>query len=433
MSPSVCVLTVLLAAMAQPASTGSGSADAEFEALQRGFVTLYESLRAAGGVAPGDETVIRIFRQRAMAFTARHRDDPRSLAMELQLSLWLDDEDRIDESYKQLIELTGDLDIGLAWVAHFQRLDDRRRIGEIFTRLIAQFPDEKRLLVDWANFYQDVNLYSRALEILENADLDPAEDPEAIITLSTCYFAEHRFGEVVAALESIPRDNLSSTLTVQIDMLLGQRGDYPELWAQEQETRTAEASADDLPRVELVTAHGRIVLELFENQAPNTVANFISLAEAGFYDGTAFHRVEPKFMAQGGDPNSRSPSGDTESTDLPGPVGTGGPGYRIQDEHDRDGARNHFAGSLSMAKTAGPHTGGSQFFITHIPTPHLNGLHTVFGRVISGLEVARSIEPNEVIESVTVLRKRSHEYIPQKLPDSVVVPPSTTAPASQDR
>ena len=73
MSPSVCVLTVLLAAMAQPASTGSGSADAEFEALQRGFVTLYESLRAAGGVAPGDETVIRIFRQRAMAFTARHR------------------------------------------------------------------------------------------------------------------------------------------------------------------------------------------------------------------------------------------------------------------------------------------------------------------------------------------------------------------------
>ena len=79
-----------------------------------------------------------------------------------------------------------------------------------------------------------------------------------------------------------------------------------------------------------------------------------------------------------------------------------------------------------MAKTAGPHTGGSQFFITHVPTAHLNGLHTVFGRVISGLDVARSIEPNEVIESVTVLRKRDHEYIPQKLPEAVPLPSPTT-------
>ncbi len=428
MSPSMCVLTVLLAALAQPASTGPTSSSEAFVALQRGFVTLYESLRAAGGVAPGDEAVIRIFRQRAAAFTVRHRDDPRSLAMELQLSLWLDDEDRVDESYQRLTELTGDVAIGLAWVSQFQRLDDRRRVGEIFTRLIAQFPEEKRLLVDWARFYQDVNLYSRALEILEDADLDAAEDPKALIALSTCYFAEHRFAEAAAALESIPRDRLSSTLAVQIDMLLGQRGDYPEFWTQEQVIRSAEALADDLPRVELVTARGRIVLELFENEAPNTVANFIALTESGFYDGTTFHRVLPNFMAQGGDPNSRPTTGDAA---LPAPVGTGGPGYRIQDEHDRDGARIHFAGSLSMAKTAGPHTGGSQFFITYVPTAHLNGLHTVFGRVITGLDIARSIEPNEVIENVTVLRKRDHEYIPQKLPESVPLPSATTAPAGQ--
>ncbi len=431
MSPSLCLLTVLLAALAQPVLTGSGasgSSDAEFEALQRSFVTLYESLRAAGGVAPRDDVVIRVLRQRAAAFTARNRDDPRSLAMELQLSLWLEDEDRINDSYKRLLELTGDLDIGLAWVSYFQRLDNRRRVGEIFTRLVAQFPDEKRILIDWASFYKDVNLYSRALDILEDADLDPEEDPEALIALSTCYFAEHRFPEAVAALESIPRDGLALTLTVQIDMLLGQRGDYPDYWAREQETRSTEASIDDLPRVELVTPRGRIVLELFENEAPNTVANFIALADSGFYDGTTFHRVQPNFMAQGGDPNSRSTSGDTE---LPGALGTGGPGYRIQDEHDRDGARLHFAGSLSMAKPAGPHTGGSQFFITQVPTAHLNGLHTVFGRVISGLDVARSIEPNEVIESVTVLRKRDHEYIPEKLPESVTLPSATTAPAGR--
>ncbi|GAB6166824.1 hypothetical protein JCM19992_28240 [Thermostilla marina] len=187
---------------------------------------------------------------------------------------------------------------------------------------------------------------------------------------------------------------------------------YKKAWAKEQELRKAEAEADDLPRVLLKTTKGEIVVELFEDQAPNTVANFISLVEKGFYDGVAFHRVIPGFMAQGGDPR-----GD----------GTGGPGYRIRDEYDQPGARLHFRGSLSMANTGQPDTNGSQFFITYMPTGHLNGKHTVFGRVIKGMDVVdklqprdpqrdTDVEPDKILEA-KVLRKRDHEYKPETLPE----------------
>ena len=178
--------------------------------------------------------------------------------------------------------------------------------------------------------------------------------------------------------------------------------------------RAAEAQADDLPRVKLTTSKGAIVVELFENEAPNTVANFIALVEKGFYAGTPFHRVIPGFMAQGGDPTGS---------------GAGGPGYAIACECDAPGARKHFLGTLSMAH-AGKDTGGSQFFLTFRPTEHLDGKHTVFGRVIEGFDVlpllmrtqdeqGRSmagIKP-DVIVKAEVVRKRDHAYEPKTLPD----------------
>jgi cyclophilin family peptidyl-prolyl cis-trans isomerase len=179
--------------------------------------------------------------------------------------------------------------------------------------------------------------------------------------------------------------------------------------------RQAEAAADDLPRVKLDTTAGDIVVELFENEAPNAVANFISLVEKGFYDGTPFHRVIPGFMAQGGDPTG---------------TGTGGPGHTIACECENPGARKHFRGSLSMAH-AGKDTGGSQFFLTFRPTEHLDGKHTVFGRVLSGDDVlaklARTqdaegrpvpgVQPDK-IQKAEVLRKRDHAYVPKTLPDA---------------
>src|SRR5262249_15222542 len=136
----------------------------------------------------------------------------------------------------------------------------------------------------------------------------------------------------------------------------------------------------------LQTTRGDIVVELFENEAPNTVANFISLVTKGLYDGTQFHRVLPGFMAQGGDPLSKDAAANKEN------IGKGGPGYTIPDEFQSPNHRDHFRGTLSMAHTQQPNSAGSQFFITFAPTPTLNGAYTAFGRVVEGLDVLAKLQ-----------------------------------------
>jgi cyclophilin family peptidyl-prolyl cis-trans isomerase len=155
---------------------------------------------------------------------------------------------------------------------------------------------------------------------------------------------------------------------------------------------------EKLPQVLLKTNKGDILLELYEDEAPNTVANFISLVEKKFYDGTKFHRVIADFMAQGGDPKGN---------------GSGGPGYRIKCECVRKDHRKHDRGVISMAKTEEIDTGGSQFFITFVKTPHLDGKHTVFGHVIKGMDVVDELKKGDVIEKATVEQKRDHEYKPE--------------------
>lgn len=137
--------------------------------------------------------------------------------------------------------------------------------------------------------------------------------------------------------------------------------------------------------VELETKKGTIQLELYPEHAPFTVNNFVFLAEAGFYDNVTFHRVISNFMIQGGDPTGS---------------GRGGPGYRFSDE-TRNNPLIHERGVISMAN-AGPNTNGSQFFITHAPQPHLNGRHTVFGKVIVGMGVVDNIAQGDRIQKVTV-------------------------------
>ncbi|NEP17664.1 MAG: peptidylprolyl isomerase [Leptolyngbya sp. SIO4C1] len=130
------------------------------------------------------------------------------------------------------------------------------------------------------------------------------------------------------------------------------------------------------------TDKGTIALDLFEQDAPNTVANFVKLSKEGFYDGLNFHRVIPNFMIQGGCPNG---------------TGTGGPGYQIKCEINPN---KHEAGSLSMAH-AGKDTGGSQFFICHSPQPHLDGVHTVFGKT-EDMDVVNAIRKGDKIKSVKI-------------------------------
>lgn len=139
-------------------------------------------------------------------------------------------------------------------------------------------------------------------------------------------------------------------------------------------------------QVNLETSRGDIVLELYPEHAPKTVNNFIFLINEGFYDGVTFHRVIERFMIQGGDPTG---------------TGRGGPGYRFEDELT-DNPLKHDAKVISMAN-AGPNTNGSQFFITHLPQPHLDGKHTVFGKVIQGEEVVDAIRQGDLIKSASLM------------------------------
>lgn len=138
-------------------------------------------------------------------------------------------------------------------------------------------------------------------------------------------------------------------------------------------------------RAVMETSRGTIELELYAQFAPKTVNNFVFLARQGFYDGLTFHRVIRNFMIQGGDPTG---------------TGSGGPGYKFEDEFVGNPLQ-HETGVISMAN-AGKNTNGSQFFITHGPQPHLNGKHTVFGKVISGQDVVNAIRQGDTMTSVVI-------------------------------
>jgi peptidyl-prolyl cis-trans isomerase B (cyclophilin B) len=138
-------------------------------------------------------------------------------------------------------------------------------------------------------------------------------------------------------------------------------------------------------KITLTTNKGPINITMFASKTPVTVASFLNLAQHGYYNGLKFHRVISDFMIQGGDPTG---------------TGSGGPGYQFADEFDPS-LRHDKAGILSMAN-AGPRTNGSQFFITHGPTPHLNGKHSVFGQVTEGQDVVNAIRQGDTIQSITI-------------------------------
>lgn len=212
-------------------------------------------------------------------------------------------------------------------------------------------------------------------------------------------------------ISEIPREELA---------LFSQLDSIDKDFERELATREAEAAADDLPRVELNTTKGKIVIELFENEAPETVGNFISLVESSFYDGILFHRVIKGFMAQAGGFSMRGPQIVN---------------YRIYDEHEVENARKHFRGTVSMASVPGvPDSANAQFFIALSPQPFLDGRHTAFGRIISDFEVIDSLIPNFKVDSegketpieeiipdriisARVLRKRDHVYKPNRVTD----------------
>lgn len=168
------------------------------------------------------------------------------------------------------------------------------------------------------------------------------------------------------------------------------------------------------PVVRITTGKGDMLVELYEDKVPNTVANLVELADKGFYKGMSFHRIIPGFMAQGGCPNSKQ--------GATGQPGTGGPGYTFADEVN-DSLKHTDRGILSMAN-AGRNTNGSQFFLCFGPAAHLDGKHAVFGKVVKGLEVMDALEalgsesgkPAELVHfTISVVAKRPHAYEVKKL------------------
>lgn len=408
------VLTISVptpSAAQEPTATPEMTQDESVQLIVDRFLRLYRSIQATGGIDEENRPHLTAMLDEVEAARVDHPDSIRLTAVATQLVAMLEDDDRVFDLFDQLMRLAPENEqVAQDWLTYFRQSDSPERADDVIDRLLEldlRGPALRRTLA--SHLKQDMQ-YDRAIAYLQGIDLDPSNNPEAIVTLAECLFAQHQFAEASELLNSIPQTVLEQNpqLGNRVQQHKPNYEQYIELWQAEQELRSLEAAADDLPRAELITEHGRIVVELFENEAPNTVANFITLAEEDFYDATAFHRVLVNFMAQGGDPLSRE--------GAEGSPGTGGPGYYIPDEHTRDDHRMHFSGNLSMAKTALPNTAGSGFYLTFEPTPWLNGKHTVFGRVIEGFDVVRQIRQDDELLEVNVLRKREHDYTVEKIP-----------------
>ncbi|MDP7008815.1 MAG: peptidylprolyl isomerase [Phycisphaerales bacterium] len=367
-----------------------------------------ESVVNQRGFAEGDSEAITNLRNAFHDLNAEN-SGPETLAAELQLTLWIGDHEQADLLFRQLMAaLPENPSIGLAWSRFALALPDANSEA-IFNELRSLYPTSPEIVLNWARELDGKNRFNEALAAMDGLDPQALTQLDAAGLYADLLFANNRFDEALAAMDAVDTRTFAGDAAKQnaLDSRKTRISETATKWQDELAIREIEAEMDDLPRVQLITSKGPILLELFEDHAPNTVANFVSLADSGYYDGTRFHRVLAKFMAQGGDPNSRE--------GATGQAGSGGPGYKIKDEHTGEDIRHHFAGTLSMAKTSAPNSAGSQFFLTHMPTPHLDGRHTVFGRIVEGLEIARLLEKNDDILTATVLRKRDHEYIPEKL------------------
>jgi cyclophilin family peptidyl-prolyl cis-trans isomerase len=368
-------------ARAVDADAASATAD-KFDRLQREFTQLQRYLMSRRGVGSAERAELQSLRGEIEAFSAAHPDDPRPIALDLQIGIWLGEDERVDAS---------------------------------FERLLAMQPENAAIRRRWAQTLSQRNDWPRIVEVLSVDEAAIERTPELAIERARALMNLNRYAEAIAAIVAISEAaRLQPGIAGQAEGLATQLEGLQEAWIVEQALREQEATLD-LPLVRLETSRGPIVLELFEEQAPYTVANFISLIERGFYDGTRFHRVIPGFMAQGGDPNTRA--------GAEGAPGMGGPGYTIPDEHSREDRRRHFAGSLAMAKPGNPNTpgrtqpnsAGSQFYVTVAPTQHLDGDYTVFGRIVEGEAALRMLRAEDELLSAAVLRKRDREYVPIRL------------------
>lgn len=320
-----------------------------------------------------------------------------------------------------------------------------RQLTELAIRAYAQSPEENKDLVNFIDqsliYFMQTDQYEDALDLAQKILNMKIQDFRVIRNGAFAALYANDFDTAEELLNQIKELGIMNNFGIsQSDFQYLKI--WKEQWAREKKLREAERRAGDLPRVVLATTQGEIELELFENEAPNTVANFIYLVEKGFYTNLDFQRVIQGFVAQGGGTEL------LKETNLDGTLkkrGDGTPGYSIHDELGEN-QRMHFRGALSMAN-AGPNTGGSQFFITFRPNTDLDGRHTVFGRVVRGMDVPSRfvhrdpgpkpekpgvIMPDKIL-SARVLKKRNHPYSPIMIPNKGQLPPFPKMPGLEDK
>ncbi len=307
-----------------------------------------------------------------------------------------------------------------------------------FNQAIAAHLDRPHLFVSLAKVEFDLNRFQDAYRDAAKAVAKDPKGEDAWEIYARAGFALERFVEVLKNIDlTFPGDTPPWASLIRRSAQQLQKS-----WLRELSQRLRDQKKGDLPVVRLVVEHrkfaapadgnaaestkvtgrGEVDIELFEDQAPATVSNFIHLVETGFYNGTSFYWAEAGHMVVGGDPNTKNAD--------PADDGIGSPGYFIPDEFNLPAARGHFRGTISMAQN-GPGKAGSQFFITLVAAPEFDGNSTAFGRVIRGQEVLDQVTegrtnhevgefgkiiPGDLIVSAQVVRKRPHPYVVTKLP-----------------
>ncbi len=305
------------------------------------------------------------------------------------------------------------------------------------TRAVSDHLDRPRLFVSLAKVEFDLNHFEQAYRDASKALAEDPKGENAWEIYARAGFAVERFVEVLQKIDLA----FPGATPPWANGIRRSAEQLQKSWMRELAQRLRDQRQGDLPVVRLVVEHrkfaapgdgsqaastkvvgrGTVDIELFEDQAPATVSNFIHLVETGFYNGTSFYWAEAGHMVVGGDPNTKNAD--------PADDGLGSPGYFIPDEFRLPGARGHFRGTISMAQN-GPGRAGSQFFITLVAAPEFDGNSTAFGRVIRGQEVLDQVTegrtnrevgefgkiiPGDLIVRAEVVRKRPHAYVVTKV------------------
>jgi cyclophilin family peptidyl-prolyl cis-trans isomerase len=387
---------------ARPAPAAAPTVPPEIQAIKLELDEVERYLRRKGTVSKDDRPALTKILDKVRPYAQTKQ--PLALAMQVQIATWLEDHALVDATYGEILALNPANEIALSqWFSALNRRGDFERcVAEALTRN-AQVAGSPRTTVPVVEAFLSLNRIPEAKLRLDALTLAPTERPDV--------------------------SSRVNALKTRLDALLP-------LWQAEDALRQADEKAGNLPRVELVTSKGAIVVELFEDQAPNSVAAFLGFTEGGLYNGTSFHKRVPNVGLVGGDPNSKA-----GSTGRPG---AGTPGYRIADEAGRTDRRMALAGTIGLAKAeqspVGPDgtptsrtvkdSAGQTFFVLTAPSEHLHGECTIIGRVVEGLEYLSMLHPNDRIESAKVLRKREHEYTVTKAPELPTAPELTVLSAT---